>query len=548
MAQPLERSDRRPLIEAGGSQGRLLEFLLNPCSYPHHPKQVRLIQTHSAFVFIVPPLVYKVKKAVNFGFLDFSTLAKRRAACERELVLNRRLCNGVYLEVVPISRQARQLILGAGGQVIDYAIRMRYLSQSHMLDQLVRQGRVGARDIQRIAVTLARFYSNQHPSAEVESWGRPARLRVSTNENFAQTREFVGRTLSAMGYRTVRAFTGRFYQSGGLLLAKRVKERRIRDCHGDLHLEHIHLTPQALHIYDCIEFNDRFRYVDIANDIAFLAMDLDHEGRPDLARVLVHRLIRELRDPHLSRLLPFYKCYRAYVRGKVESLHSVADSAPPEERTASAQRAAGYFRLALAYAIGATEPMVLVVMGRIGSGKSSVAQALGDELGWPVFSSDALRKGLAGFPLHGRSDDQARKVLYAQGMTRRTYQALLKSALHSVRQGQSVILDATFARRSQRDWLRGALAAKGLPLRFVELVATDREVKRRLQRRERYPMEVSDARLEDFTTLSGLYQPASELPSHLVVRVASHGTVERVTSSALSRLARLTADLPVEAA
>lgn len=529
------------------AKSQLLEFLLNPRSYPHQPKRVRLIQTHSAWVFIAMPWVYKVKKPVSFGFLDFSTLEKRRNACARELELNRRLSQGVYWGVVAITAQGGQLRWGGEGRTVEYAVKMKYLPERYLLDGLVRDGRFTDRDLRRLVKHLGSFYRAQRPTPSIEDWGRPSRLRISTEENATQTREFIGRTISSGTYDAVQEYTRRFLRSAARFLGQRVQQKWIRDCHGDLHLEHIHLTPRSLQIYDCIEFNDRFRYVDVASDIAFLAMDLDHEKRPDLARRLVALLARDLEDPKLERLMPFYKCYRAYVRGKVESLHSQAATAPPAERKASSERATGYFQLALNYAVGASNPMVLAVMGRIGSGKSSVSRALAQELGWELISSDAVRKQLAGFPLYVRTSQEARHALYSERRTRQTYRVLLDAALRFTREGKSVVLDATFARRKQRDEFRRALNSRGVTLRFVELHASDSQVRRRLRQREFKDMEVSDARLEDFPILSKRYEVPTELPSRQRLTIISRGKLETVAGSALKALARLEADAEAEA-
>jgi uncharacterized protein len=533
-------SDATPsprVADEAARQERLLPFLLNPQSYPHRPRAVRLVQTHASFVFIAPPFVLKVKKPVNFGFLDFSTLERRRHFCEREVALNRRLCPQAYLGVVPISATKDGFAFGPGGPVVEYAVKMRQLTERHFLDHLLARGAVTARDLDRIAATLRNFYRAQHPTAEVESWGRVSRLRISTDENFRQTREFIGRTLSRAAFETIRRFTNGFYRRNATLFASRVRGRWIRDCHGDLHLEHIHLTPRALHIYDCIEFNDRFRYVDVASDAAFLAMDLDFEDRPDFARHFAARMAAALRDDGMPRLMDFYKCYRAYVRGKVESLHSVARAAPEAERQVSAERARRYFRLALRYAVADSRPLVLVVMGRIASGKSTLAANLGAELGWEVFSSDRVRKGLAGFPPYERGSAAARRRLYSAAMTWRTYDRLATKALAETRAGRGVILDATFARREQRAGLRTRLARHGVECRFIEVRAGDAAVKRRLKSREAEAGEVSDARLEDFANLTGLYQPPKELKPDICVAVRTGTTPERTLARALRALA-----------
>ena len=520
------------------AQEHLLPFLLNPHSYPHHPRTVRLVQTHASFVFIAPPYVYKIKKPVNFGFLNFSTLEKRLHFCEREVVLNSRLCPKVYLGVVPISARDGRFVLGGGRQIVEYAVWMRKLSDPCFLDQLVARQEVVPGDLNRITRVLKRFYEAQHPTKEIESWGRIGRLRVSTDENFRQTREFIGRTLSRPAFEAIRFFTDRFYSVHARLFASRIKERWIRDCHGDLHLEHIHLTPRTLHIYDCIEFNDRFRYVDVASDAAFLAMDLDFKGRPDLARHFATQMASALRDRGMPHLLDFYKCYRAYVRGKVESLHSIAHTTPEEGRQAAADRARRYFRLALEYAVAGSQPLVLVVMGRIASGKSTLAHALGAELGWDVYSSDCIRKRTAGYPLYERSSAAARRRLYSAAATEKTYRQLISAAEAQVRMNHSVILDATFSRRAHRALLEEHFANKGIACRFIEAQASDATVKQRLRMRGTKREEQSDARLEDFDLLTRLYELPVELPKEDRIPVRTNRSLQATLTAALSALAQ----------
>jgi aminoglycoside phosphotransferase family enzyme/predicted kinase len=490
-------------------QEELLPFLLDRHSYPHRPRQVRLVQTHASFVLIADPFAYKVKKDVNFGFLDFSTLEKRRHFCQREVVLNRRLCPRIYLGVIPISRVGGNYTFGKGEEVVEWAVKMRKLSNGHFLNQLLEHSRVTRTTLNRVVRVLNAFYLAQHPNREIESWGRIDRLKISTDENFRQVKPFVGQTLSQPALETIRFYTDAFYMRNAGLFSSRIRERWIRDCHGDLHLEHIYVTPRSLYIYDCIEFNDRFRYVDVASDLAFLAMDLDYEGRPDLSCHFVSQMAKALQDGGMGRLIDFYKCYRAFVRGKVESLHSVAHAAPEHERKRSADSARRYFRLALQYAVAGSQPLALVVMGRIASGKSSLARALSHELGWEVFSSDHIRKTIARLPLYQRGDDSIRARLYSPSLTERTYEKLLSGAEESVARGRSVILDATFARQAHRDELRRRFDAKGIPFRVIETQADDQTVRERLRRRETESEQVSDARLGDFERLSAFYEPLS---------------------------------------
>jgi aminoglycoside phosphotransferase family enzyme len=332
------------------------------------------------------------EQLLAFGFLDFSTLEKRRYFSEREVVLNRRLCPEVHLGVVPISLHVDTLAFGPGGEIVEYAIKMRKLEDRYFMLRLLKKDQVGTQELDRLVSTLKAFYEAQNPTEEVTAWGRIEKLQISTDENFRQTEDFIGFTISRPAFETIRFYTGNFYLRHADLFESRIREQRIRDCHRDLHLEHIHIAPTTLSIYDCIEFNDRFRYIDVANDVAFLAMDLDFHGRPDLSRQFTARIMDTLNDRGMPRLMDFYKCYRAYVRGKVESFHQSVPGLPERERRESRARGGRYFRLALQYVVCGSEPMVLIAMGRAASGKSRLARSVGRELGWEVFSSDHKKR------------------------------------------------------------------------------------------------------------------------------------------------------------
>src|SRR5438876_7213657 len=363
----------------------LVSFLEVPASYPHGPREVRSIQTHISWVFVTTPFVFKVKKAVNLGFLDFSTLEKRRHFCQRELELNRRLCPSVYLDIVPIYKSASGLSFNPEGEIAEYSVKMRELPGGWFLSELLVNRLVGENEINRVILCLHHIYESQPSNPVIEEWGRPEKLKISTDENFVQVEPFVGRTISPAAFETIRHFTNHFYAANEKLFRERVQQHRIRDCHGDLHLDHIHITPEATTIFDCIEFNDRFRFIDIANDLAFLAMDFDFERRRDLGNLLLRNAARDFGDSGMLKIANFYKCYRAFVRGKVGSIQaSEPETVRPEEHR---KQAARYFRLALQYAVAGSESLVLVVMGRVGTGKTTIAKQLASELGWRIFSS-----------------------------------------------------------------------------------------------------------------------------------------------------------------
>jgi uncharacterized protein len=513
---------------------RLISFLESPAAYPHGPPEIHSIQTHISWVFIAPPFVFKVKKPVNLGFLDFSTLEKRRHFCEREIELNRRLCPEVYLGVVPIYKTASGFSFNAEGEIAEYTVKMRELPSGWFLSELLAKGLVGKTEVNRVIARLHRFYESETPSAEIEQWGTPEKLKISTDENFAQVEPFVDRTISPVAFETIRHFTNRFYTANERRFRERIQQHRIRDCHGDLHLDHIHITPQATTIFDCIEFNDRFRFIDIANDLAFLAMDFDFEGRCDLGNLLLRNTAREFHDAGILKVANFYKCYRAFVRGKVESIQAMeAETVKPDEHL---KQAARYFRLALRYATSGSDPFALVIMGRIGTGKTTVAKQLGSELAWPVFSSDHIRKTLAGVPLTKRTASALRDKMYSERMTKQTYKKVLEHGLAALEAHHGVVLDATFSSRANRKSLCDACAKADVHLQVVELDADPGQIKRRLKTRGEITGEISDARLEDFEKLSAAYEPPSELGPDLI-HVSTNDAVSDTVRFVLRQLA-----------
>ena len=330
----------------------LVEALLKSQAYPHKPEKIELVQTQMSFVFLTGGYVYKVKKPVNLGYLDYTTLEKRRFFCHQELELNRRLCPDAYLAVVPIT-ESRQLAaisyhFEGEGKPIEYAVKMKQLPQDRMMDMLLPQGRVTQEMIARVAQKLAAFHQKAKTSSEIATFGKVGTIRQNTDENFAQTEKYIDVSIPRLFYDHIKRYTNNFINGNTSLFDKRVKEGKIRDCHGDLHAAHICFTDDIC-IYDCIEFNDRFRYSDVASEIAFLAMDLDRYQRADLSQHLVNTYVGLSNDKELLKLLNFYKCYRAYVRGKVESFKLDDPYIPEEEKARVLTVAQRYFQLAESY-------------------------------------------------------------------------------------------------------------------------------------------------------------------------------------------------------
>lgn len=327
----------------------LREALLKPDLYPDHPRSVNLIETHISLVFLTGNYVYKVKKPVDFGFLDFTTLEKRKFFCEQEVRLNRRLSPTIYLGVVPITGEGDRIILDGGGKLLEYAVKMKQIPEKFLMDKLLDRNQVTPKMVEAISEKLAKFYFSAETNDLIKSFAQPERVKQDTDENFQQTQKYIGTTISGKVYEKVRSRTDDFYVKKMTLFYERIAADRIRDCHGDLRLEHI-FWGDEISIFDCIEFNERFRYTDWAADIGFLAMDLDYHGRQDLSAHLIQVFVDKSGDPGLMEILDFYKCYRAYVRGKVESFRLDDLHIPEAEKKEAFKRAEKYFDLAHHYA------------------------------------------------------------------------------------------------------------------------------------------------------------------------------------------------------
>lgn len=512
----------------------LLSFLSSPQSYPHRPRRVELLQTHISYVAIAPPYVFKVKKPVNFGFVDFSTLEKRRYYSVREVELNRRFCPEVYLGVVPIYAEGSNLRFGAGQRVAEYAVQMRRLRRRYFLRQLLARGEVGEREIETIAQALARFYHAESPI--LNAVGALESFRRVTEENFRQTRSSVGVVLSRATYEALQYFTELFYALKGSQLDQRKRDGWVRDCHGDLHSEHIHLAPKGLCIYDCIEFNDEFRCIDVAYDFAFLAMDLHFLGYPSLAEIFLGRMIEELADPGCRGVLDFYCAQRAYIRGKVACFKANDTRVPEKERTEAVEIGRRYFALALQYALCGLTTTAVVVMGKVGTGKSTLAEALARETSLPYLSTDCLRKELLGLPPTYRPGEAQRQEFYREEAVEQVYQVLYERAESFLRKGQSVVLDGTFGKRSRREALRNRLKSLGKACVFIEVDTPDPLRVERVTVRSVTQSGASDAQPQDLAVLDSLYESPEELEPSQRVRVSGVGSSEEVVSRALLAL------------
>ena len=511
--------------------GSLVEDLLDPAAYPEpRPARVELRTTHGSWVFLTEDRAYKVKRPVDFGFMDFSTVDRRAHFCREELRLNRRLAPAVYLDVVPVYRDGARHSFVPRGDVVDYAVAMRRLPDARSAATLVASDRLGVNEIDGVARVLARFYAG---APAVPSTSFVADMERNVRENFHQVRPYVEIYVALDCYEAVERWQLDFLASRRDQLDARGPQGRLRDGHGDLRLEHVYLLDEGPAIIDAIEFNERFRCGDAALDVAFLAMDLDHALRPDLARWLLSRYALHANDYDFFGLVGLYLSYRAWVRGKVACFVAADASTPETKRQRKIDAARQLFELARSYVGPAPRnPAVVAVGGLIGAGKSTIADRLGYELGMPVASSDRTRKHLAGLAADAKGGDE----LYSDAMNRRTFDELFRRGRAVLEAGHGVVLDATFANRAMRA-RAGALAEeKRLPFLFVEARADEATLRRRLRLRGARP-SVSDAEEALLEAFIARFEPATELARehHLVVDTTR--PLDRLVDAVRARLA-----------
>lgn len=471
-----------------------------------------LIETHISWVFLGRGEVFKVKKPVDFGFLDFTELSSRERACRSEVELNARLAPGVYLGVVPVTlSEGGEHMFGGSGQVVDFAVHMRRLSAEARADLRLEAHQLRWEDVEALAVTLARFHARAARGPSIAEHGSVSAIARNVEENFAQAKSALRALVPEATEREIEERQLGFLAQRADLFERRVASDRICDGHGDLRLEHVYLADGGSPIViDCIEFNERFRFADACADVAFLSMDLAFHERVDFKERFLAAYARESHDYELYSVVDFYESYRAYVRAKVNAL-SLASAASFEARQRLEQQARRYLLLALAAErppIGA--PRLIAVGGIIASGKSTFADALGADLGVPVISSDRTRKALLGVEPTAPLSHEPWQRAYAPELTTRVYEELMRLSRVVLQSGRSVVLDATFASQESRSMARATARDLSAPFCFVECRAP-REVTRSRLRERASGVSVSDGRLEILDQFVARYEAVTEL-------------------------------------
>lgn len=485
--------------------------------YPHGEKDsVECRETHISMVFLVGDWAYKLKKPVYFGFLDFRTLEARRHFCEQEVVLNQRLTRGIYKEVVAIGRLPCGRIGLGEGEPVEYAVKMKRLPDSRSLMRLLMQGEITAQKMERLGELLAGFYERSERGSRIDRYGEPEMISFNMEENFVQIEPFVENLTAGERWEFIREVSRNFLKHRHSLFKGRIAAGRIRDGHGDLRPEHVYFWD-GIQIIDCIEFNERFRYGDVASDLAYLIMDMDLLGFADLSIPLLESYVRNSSDMECYSILDFYALYRALVKVKVACFRST-ETADIEEQSALKHRAGEYLDLAYRYAVQFGRPILWVVCGLAATGKSTMAAKLGEIFSISVLRSDNIRKRLLGLHLDKPMVVPYGTGIYRAGMRQRVYSHLLGLAMDELKQGRSVVLDATFSQARWREEAQQLGRDLDASVIFVECISSETSIKRRLNQRKKL-LSTSDARLEHFDQMIASYEPLREIPKPQHIRL-----------------------------
>lgn len=515
------------------SLSELVQVMSQPGFYPHNPSSVEIVQTQMSIIFLTGQYVFKIKKPVNLGYLDYTTLDKRRFFCEQEVVLNRRLCPDAYLDVIPVTLLQGKYYLEGPGEVVEYAVKMKQLPRDRTLNSLLGQDKVTLEMLGGLAQKIALFHQGAATSPIISSFGNLEMISRNVEENLTQTEKYTGVTISPGQWQRLKVYSRAFLERNTNLFSRRMRQGKIRDCHGDLHSANICFT-NGICIFDCIEFNDRFRYGDVASELAFPAMDIDYYGRSDLSDHLVNTYVPLAGDSQLLELLDFYKCYRACVRAKVNCFKLDDPLVPEGEKKTASDTARRYFGLAQSYTLKYKGPILIIMMGLVGTGKTVLARAVSEKTGAAVVSSDVTRKQLLDIPLRERHFDQYASGLYSQDITRQTYDQMFSEAKSLLKSGKPVILDASFRKSPERQAALAVARQEKARFLLVECRTSEEEIRKRLAKRL---MEgsVSDGRWDVYEKQLNDTDPVLELlpAEHLIVDTTQPLT--ELTNSVLNR-------------
>lgn len=498
-------------------------------------KPVEVIQTHISVVFLTAERAYKLKKPVDFGFLDFSTPEKRARACRDEFRLNCRMAAEWYLGLAPVwFREDGTIDVGDPSPnpapAHELMVVMRRFPEGRMMDRLLAKGEVGAMHVERLARIVAAFHRDAARGPEIERHGTREAAGGLALENFDQTRGFCGSLFDEETHAIMRRRVAAFLETRERIFARRIAEGRVREGHGDLHSPNVCLVGDDPVVYDCIEFSAKYRSLDVASEVAFLAMDLEYRDHSELARVFIDAYVDESEDPALRALLPFYLSYRAMVRAKIAALTWAASEVDADTRARAETEARTLFAMAERYSHGLVPPALVMIGGPTGAGRHTIGAVIERAAGLTVIEAAKVREALSSAAVDESHREAAREAAYSEAMTTATHQALSRQVRERLAAGETALVVANFFEREHREALLEAARSAGLPALYVEVHASDEEIAARLGRRafEAIPEAQREARRTA--------EPADEIPAEKRLDLPCPHDPEASAEEVLARL------------
>ncbi|MEO0075660.1 MAG: AAA family ATPase [candidate division WOR-3 bacterium] len=504
-----------------------LQLLLKPSFWGKYCHKVNLIQTHTSWVFLTGKYAYKIKKPVFFGFLDYTTLSARKHFCEEEFRINQTLAPDIYYQVIPIVKKGKQIMLSKTARltnkkpkshytILDYAIKMKELPQQTIMTNLLLKRQVNYSTIDQIAKIIAHFHKSSKFKAEYQKYGSIETIKYNWDENFAQTEPFIDITIKKQSYAKIKAAVEQFYHTHQDLFQKRIVEHKIKQCHGDLHSRNIFIQDQV-YIFDCLEFNPRFAVSDVASEIAFFVMDLEFYRHKHLADFFINRYLHYTQDYELLKLLDFYKCYRAYVRGKVTSFNLNDRGMSRQEKASALKIARQYFALAEKYLDCLnSKPTLIMIMGLPGVGKTYLAQHLADAIGAYHFSTDIIRKEITNTPIEKHCFEGYGKGIYTKEISAQTYQTLYERTENYLTQSKAVIIDATFSYQQSRNEAKELAIKNNADFYIINCTCPERLVLQRMKKRQQ-EFSLSDATPEIYYRIRENFEAVKDIKNYLEI-------------------------------
>jgi uncharacterized protein len=501
-----------------------IQALMKPEAFNPPVAHPVLIETHISWVIIATPYAYKIKKSVDFGFLDFSTLEKRLHFCKEELRLNQRLAPDIYLSVIPITGTAQHPQWAGTGKAIEYAVKMIAFPQETQLDRLLLSGQLAPEKIDSLAEHIAHFHTHADIASKDTEYGEAAIIRQPVEENFHQIRTYVKNGPSLRSLNKLEKWNQASFDAMQSLFATRKAAGCIRECHGDLHLRNIACLDGKPVLFDCIEFSPILRWIDVISDVAFLVMDLQDRKQPELAYRVLNKYLEYTGDYSALNVLKYYLTYRALVRAKIDIIRANQDGINAHEKREAEEDFAGYLKLALTYS-RPTKPQIIITRGLSASGKSTISKTLLEHIGAIRIRSDVERKRLYDQQPQGTSDKGIGRGVYNAEATERTYLKLEELTGTIIDAGYTVIVDGVFLHYQQRQLFRQLAAKKQVPFIILECIASINTLRTRITKRTE---GVSDADLEVLENQYAMWQPLQdhELNNTLIINTQNPVDIE----------------------